>query len=143
MVRTRVKLKPVDFKTRRKSRTVPNQSLSIKEIVARYVRGLPADVQIKQGVYMEQHAHDFNKLSMMDSADKAFMAGEMRDRVEQLGSQIEADKRAYAEAQEQKKADEKARLEEERTGIGSLDNTMPDDTGTDRQTVSRGRNRKS
>lgn len=139
MIRVKFKLKAKDFKTKRKSLTVPNQALSIKDIVSRFTRGLPVDIQIKNPVYLDQDEHDFNKLSNMDSVEKSYQATEQRERAEQLKREIESNERAAAEAKQQEN-EEKARQQSERnTGIEDLDNTMPDDTDTDTQSLSRGR----
>lgn len=145
MLRDKFKTKTIDFKTIRKSITVPNQSMTIQDIVSRFVRGIPVDVKVKQGVYNpNNNDHDLNKMSNLDIVDKAYLATEMRESNERIQADIEASERAKAE---EKQAEQEAELSElkqraQQTGIGNLDNTMPDDTGTVSQTVSRGRNKK-
>lgn len=145
MLKDKFKRKSSTF-VNRKSQTVPNQSMTIKDIVERFLRGLPVDVNIKQGVYHpENNDHDYNKMSNLDTVDKAYLATEMREKNEQISREIEANERAKAE---EKKAKDEAELSElkaraQQTGIEYLDNTMPDDTGTDSQAVTRGRNKKS
>lgn len=95
---------PVNFQKVRKSYTVPDQSLSIKEIVERYVRGLPVDVVQRQGVYADNEDVDLEKLSRMDFADKAAYAEDMRREAAQKQSELDE-----AEA-----AKEKERIEAEK-----------------------------
>jgi len=111
-----------------KSRTVPDQSMSIKELVRRFVRGIPADVIQREAVYVDQKDTDLEKLSRMDNCDKAYEALEMRAINERIIEEVEAMQRA---SEAKKQADEKARVEKASGGAGivSLDNTMPVDTG--------------
>lgn len=112
-----------------KSQTIPDQSMSIQEIVRRFVRGIPVDVVQRQPVYVDQSNHDLEAMSRMDFADKAFQAGEMRAQNEQVEAQIKAERQAMKEREAERKQSEDKARERERAGIVSLDNTMPDDTG--------------
>lgn len=100
-----------DYGKVRKSRTVPDQSLGIKEIVKRYVRGIPVDVIQREGVYSDQNDHDLEKLARMDFADKFMYAEELADRAKKLQDELEerqADQRER-EASDAKQAADKAR----------------------------------
>ena len=114
----------------RVSQALPDQSMSIQEIVERFVKGIPADIEQKQGVYDDQTEFDLEKLGALDNADKAFQASELKARNEAIARELEADQRARAQAVREDEADKKEREDAERaqSGIGLLDNTMPDDT---------------
>lgn len=81
---------------KRKYRTVPDQSMTIQEIMARFVRGIPVDIQQRESVYVDQSEYDLEKMSRMDFGDKAAMAAEMRE-------QSEAKKAAFEERQRVRK----------------------------------------
>lgn len=79
----------VDFKkVPRKSLTIPDQSLSIQEIVRRYVRGVPVDVIQREAVYIESD-HDLEKLSRMDFAEKSDYAKAMAEDAKELQDELE------------------------------------------------------
>lgn len=142
MIRDKYKLRTPDFKVVRKSKTVPNQSMTIQDIVSRFVRGIPIDINIKPGVYHpDNNEHDLNKMSNLDTVDKAFLATEMREKNEQIKADIEANERAKAEEKQAKDEAELSELKQraQQTSIENLDNTMLGDTGADSQSVSRGR----
>lgn len=84
--------------------TVPSQSLSLREIVRRFVRreSLP---QTKDGLY-EDRFGDLEKLSRADIVEKM-------DRVEQLKAQIDAFEKRQKEKAEKDEADRKVAYEAE------------------------------
>lgn len=82
----------VDYKKRRKSMSVPDQSLSIQEIVKRFVRGIPVDVVQRQPVYSDQADYDLEKLARMDFGEKAEYAQRLAEEADRLQTD-------YAEAQ--------------------------------------------
>lgn len=90
----------INYKKRRPSKTVPDQSLSIKEIVSRFVRGIPVDVQQREGVYVDQSDHDLEKLSRMDFAEKADMAAVLAQQAAQMQNELQENERSQAEARE-------------------------------------------
>lgn len=91
----------------RKYRTVPDQSLSVDEIMRRFVRGIPVDVQQREAVYIDQQDYDLEKMSRMDFGEKAAMAAEVRE-------QGEARKAAFDERQRAREvAKERARAKKE------------------------------
>lgn len=82
----------IDWKKRRKSSAIPDQSMSIQEIVKRFVRGIPVDILQREAVYSDQNDHDLEKLNRMDFAEKVQFARDLRQRSEaQLDSLLEAD----------------------------------------------------
>lgn len=111
-----------------KSQTIPDQSMSIHELVRRFVKGIPADVVQRAPVYNPNNNEvDLERLGRLDPADKAFEASQMLQENNSTAQQIQRtidDHRRKAE--EDERAEESHR--EHQTGIGSLDNTMPDDT---------------
>lgn len=117
----------IDYAKVRKSVTVPDQSLSIQEIVKRFVKGIPVDVVQRQGVYIDQSDHDLEAMSRMGFAEKADMAEELLESAERIKQQLEENERLRIE-RERNKAAEKAKREQQKPGIDVLDNTMPDDT---------------
>lgn len=117
----------IDYKTVRKSMTVPDQAMSIKEIVRRFVRGIPVDVVQRKPIYMDQNDHDFEQLSRMEFGDKAEMA-------EQLKAENEARKQQYVSDEEEKRMKNEQAAKKERIKAAklqhsrNLDNTMLHDT---------------
>lgn len=113
-----------------KSRTIPDQTMSIKELVRRFVKGIPADVSQKQPVYVDQSDHDLERMSRMDSADKAYEAVVMRAENERVEAElVESERRVQEERAIAKAEAEAASRASSSSGIVSLDNTMPVDTG--------------
>jgi hypothetical protein len=116
----------VDYSKKNKSMTIPDQSMSIAEIIKRFVRGVPVDVIQRQGVYVDQNDHDLEAMSRLDFADKAFMADELRQNAQAIEADLVGKERSKR-ATKQKEA-EAAKASAAASGIGSLDNTMPVDT---------------
>lgn len=79
----------VDFKKRRKSVAIPDQSMSIQEIVKRYVRGVPVDIHKREAVYVDQNDHDLEKMSRMDFGDKHSAAQAMELEAKNMQSDLE------------------------------------------------------
>lgn len=53
--------------------TVPDQSLKIRDVIDRFTRGLPVNVETKRGVFPDQVSHDspdIEALGRMDRMDK-------------------------------------------------------------------------
>lgn len=127
MLQTRKK-PTIDFgKAKRKSITVPDQSMSIEEIVKRYTRGIPVDIKMNNPVYIDQsgdNALDLEKAARLDFAQK-----------HELAQQIKEDaQNAVDSANERRKEREKLQQQhaqttkDAQTGMNTLDNTMPVDT---------------
>lgn len=116
---------------KRKSKTVPDQSMSIKEIIRRFTRGIPADVIQRPQVFVDQSEFDLERLSRLDATDKAYYAEQMRADNERIAGDLErARNEAVERMQErQKEAEKQARDASENTGkVDLLDNTLPVDT---------------
>lgn len=105
----------IDYKTRRKSVVVPDQSLSIKEIVSRYVRGVPADVIRREAVYVDQNDFDLEKLSRMDFAEKAEIASQLKTEAERITSEYNERVTTAKEEQAKKESEENAKAEDKKT----------------------------
>ena len=127
MIRHQTVLKPVNYgKSPVKSQTIPDQSMSIHELVRRFVRGIPADVVQRKPIYTDSDV-DLEQLSRLDSTDKAYYAAQMKAENEANASEFERERaERKRESEERQRADQEA--ENASSGIGSLDNTMPDDT---------------
>lgn len=89
----------VRWKGRRKSRTIPDQSMSIQEIVKRFVRGVPVDIVQREAVYSDQNDHDLEKLSRMDFGEKAEYARHMSEQSERLATEIQERESEHRERQ--------------------------------------------
>lgn len=127
MLNTKRKRTPVDFKKVRRGKTVPDQSMSIQEIVRRFVRGIPIDVIKRDGVYIDQSEHDLEQLSRMEFGDKAALADQIQARNEGLVAQHEASEREKKEsAAKAKQEAQKKRADQKHSS--TLDNTMLNDT---------------
>lgn len=99
----------IDYATVKKSRVVPDQSLSVQEIVRRYVRGVPVDVVQRDRVYIDQNDVDMEKLSRMDFAEKLEYASVLADKAKRLKSELEEHERSSSEAMATKAKDKAAK----------------------------------
>lgn len=89
---------------KRKVLTIPDQSLSLREIMQRYVRGVPVDVTQREGVWIDQEEYDFESLARGEFSEKMSIAEELR-------AKYDAQVKAVEEAREAKrKQDEKQAL---------------------------------
>lgn len=107
----------VDYKARRKSVTIPDQSLSIQEIVKRYVRGIPVDVQQRPQVYVDQQDDDLEKLSRMDFGEKAEYAAMLAEQARKLSDDFEEMKRSAVERKAARLEEEKKRQAQAQTPV--------------------------
>lgn len=98
--------KKIDWKKRRKSVAIPNQSMTIKQIVERFVKGIPSDVEIKKGVYLNQVDFDLDKMSRMDATDKAYEATQFASAAEEKADEIEAHEKATKERKKKRDIEE-------------------------------------
>lgn len=78
----------INYDKVRKSKTIPDQSMSIQEIVKRFVRGIPVDVLKREPVYSDQQDHDLEKLSRMDFGEKAEYAQALKRQGEELQNEL-------------------------------------------------------
>lgn len=127
MIKEKRKRPKVDFKIRHTSLTVPDQSMSIREIVKRFVRGIPVDIRQRDPVYLDQSDHDFEKLSRMEFGEKAELADQLGAHAADLQREHNDKVRQRAEEEANAKAQ---RLKERKAKKHSntLDNTMLNDT---------------
>lgn len=88
------KLPPFDHKRKNPRFTVPDQSLSVREILSRYSRNVAVDVKNYQGVYVDSD-EDLEKVNRMDFGDKKAYADHLKEESERT---ISALKEAQAEA---------------------------------------------
>lgn len=114
-------LPQVDWKKKRPSKTLPDQSMSIQEIVKRFVRGIPVDVPNREAVYIDQSEDDLEKLSRMDFAEKAEYARQLGERANEMRSEM-------AEAVRRSK-EEREKAESEAASKGSETPAKPEKSG--------------
>lgn len=120
---------PVNYtkNLKRKSCVQPNQSLTIGQILEKYSRGIPVDIEQKEGVYLNQTEFDYEKLNRQDFGEKHEFAQQMKRRAEAITADLEEQANARKEAAAKKKAEGEAAAKKG-PGIDPLDNTMPGDT---------------
>lgn len=109
MLRTVKSYQPpaVDFGKRRKTKTIPDQSMTIRQIVERYVKGVPVDIVQRDPVFMDQNEHDFEKLSRMDFAEKSELANAIAAEAQQKKEEANEAVRRTREERAQQAADAK------------------------------------
>lgn len=118
--------------------TIPNQGMSMRTIVDRFVKNLSVNAVQRDPVYIDQNEFDFEQLSRMDFGEKKAAAEELRARAEERKQQFVDNERAK-EAKIRQDAEELEAHRAERRHSNSLDNTMPIDTDSDSQSVRRGK----
>lgn len=89
--------------------TVPNQALSLEEIVARFTRMEP--LAIGKQVNYHESEDDLEKVAGMDPVDKAMFLAKLK-RVEERWNDQEARRKAKIEQEERERIAERVRLEE-------------------------------
>lgn len=109
----------VDWKRSRPSQTVPDQSMSVDEIVKRYVRGVPVDLAHHEKVYYDQEEMDLEKVSRLDFDQKAELAAEISARREAM---IREARERKAEAQRKAKSEQTERKEPPSPGDSAAKN---------------------
>lgn len=87
----------IDYKTKRKSMAIPDQSLSIQEIVKRYVRGVPVDIVQREGVYLDQDELDMEKMTREDFGTKHEMAIQFAENAKAMKSELDERQRLVEE----------------------------------------------
>lgn len=100
----------------RKQLAIPDQSLSIKEILNRYVRGVPVDVRHREPVYVDQSEFDLEQLSRMEFSDKMSIAERLRAEYDAKVADLEA------------KASARSQAKKEAQGASNKANEAPADT---------------
>lgn len=118
----------VDYGKIRKSFTIPDQAMTIAEIVKRFVKGIPVDINQRQGVFCDQSEFDLEAISRMSFADKAALSDDLRLRAEKYASMLKKleDERKEDEADEKDAGVTKPKAKDVHSS--KLDNTMLDDT---------------
>ncbi len=84
--------KNVNSLTGGESVTVPNQAMSVREIMIRFTRGTPP--LARQAVYNEEH--EIPDVEAMDFAEREAYAAENAQRIKDLQSSLEAKREAQA-----------------------------------------------
>lgn len=107
---------------------MPKQSMTIREIVERFGRGLPVAVSQREKVFLESNDLDLEKLGRLDPTDKAFEARARQQSLDRVADKIQSE-RARKEQEKEIAARDKSQAKTGAgAGIDELDNTMPDDT---------------
>lgn len=83
------------------SLTVPDETMSVSEIMRRYVKGLPMGSQ-RVPLYEEDDNDAMPDLSRMDKADRMMYAKEAADELSDIKEKIEKDKKDKQEKQSKK-----------------------------------------
>lgn len=131
MLKTKFKRRTAD-KVGRKSKTLPNQTMSVETIIEKYTRGIPISVKQRERVYLDQDVDDYEKLSRLDFDEKVEYAAALHDRAVSIEQRLFDEDKARKERATKKR---ETKIETEvRKRLGnkqhskSLDNTMLDDT---------------
>lgn len=105
----------------RKRVVQPGLSMSVQDIVERFMRNVPVNVVRREAVYSEQEEFDLEKVSRMDFGEKKEFADEMADRAEGLQNELKERERSKAEAKAKKakEAAEKAQAANQQTSGGA------------------------
>lgn len=101
--------------------TVPDQSMSIREIMDRFARGLPLDgerVPWYEGTDEEiQENGDFPDITRLDQVDRLMIAKEAKAHTEQLRMQLQEERKAAKKAKdEQREKSERTKAPKEDQG---------------------------
>lgn len=101
----------------RKSETLPNQSLTIGQILEKYVRGVPVDVVQRQSIWSEIDGYDLEKINRLDFAEKAAFEAELRTAAQSIYDDLMARKQRSEEAatKRKKEEDDKAAAQKSRS----------------------------
>lgn len=127
------KLRNRKNKVRSSSATLPNQAMSVNEIVKRFVRGVPVGVVKREPIYVDQNDMDLEKVSRMDFGEQYEMAEQFRNRAASIADNLKArqermNEQANEDEEEEPLKKPQKKAAKKRTGIDTLDNTMPVDT---------------
>lgn len=122
--------KQTSGKRRQKSFTLPDQALTVKEIITKFRKNIPAVGKVFTAMYFDQKEIDYEQLARMEFDDKFRLAQQLRAEAREIEAELDA-KEKEREELATKERDEKAKAQQAsgaQPGIGSLDNTMPGDT---------------
>lgn len=101
---------------KRQGKTVPDQAMSVQEIVRRFVRGVPVNIVQREAVYIDQSDHDLEKLSRMDFAEKAEFAKGEAERLKQWKSDLIDEEREKKENERRAKEESDAKAAAAKAG---------------------------
>lgn len=96
----------VGSRTGSKKLTVPNQSMSLEEILRRFTRGEPLAIG-REGSFNEEVDEDLEKLATRDLVDRQEYVDKLKQKQELFKQQDKARKAAALEKYMAKKAEEK------------------------------------
>lgn len=116
---------------KRKSRTLPDQSLTPQEILDRFVKGEPINLQAREAVYIDQDIFDYEQLGRMEFDQKDEYARMIKERANAMLKELEARELANEEAMTKERSEQEEKLVARvraQSNIDSLDNTMLRDT---------------
>lgn len=104
-VRTRSK---IDYgKAKEKQLAIPDQSLSLREIISRFTRGVPVDTTQRNPIWIDQDEFDYEALARSEFSEKMSIAEELR-------AKYDAQMKAIEERKEAKRlSDERSRIRAE------------------------------
>lgn len=89
--------------------TVPSQSMTIKQIVEKFVKNIPIDIKQRQAVFVSDNDRDLEKLGRLDPADAAYEAAVMRGHNERVRDAFRESERAKNERKTKEEAELKAK----------------------------------
>lgn len=114
----------------RKVRTVPDQSLTVRDILYKFAKGLPVAQRVQESIFLDQDKYDMEALSRMSFDEKMEFADKLKAEAQQIKEAFEAKKVNDELAKRERERLEEAKrfAEYRKAGIENLDNTMPDDT---------------
>lgn len=78
-----------------KSQVVPNQSMTLQEIIRRFIKKEPLP-QMKEGVYNEEYDYDLEKLSKADRTEQEQVIAEFKNKAAIARAEYEKSKAAPA-----------------------------------------------
>lgn len=137
MVKYRFQRQTVNYKKRNRpsDKLVPDQSISIKELVDKFTRQVPVEISQREKAYVDQgegEPVDLEKLANLSPVEKAFAMGEMREEAEALKRRLDEERASVEQAikeEEELKERQADKTEQREEHSIPLDNTMLDDTG--------------
>lgn len=127
------KMKPpvIKYGVQLPSTTLPDQALTVKEILRRFSKGIPVSQRQYDPVYLDQAEYDYEAINRLSFDEKFSLADEFRQRAEQIKAEIEAQRKAKDELERKEQIEaeiERRKAQQKQPGIDHLDNTMPGDT---------------
>lgn len=121
----------------RRNNTLPNRAMSIETILEKYVRKMPIEVSNREKVYIDQDEYDFEKMSRMSFDEKFEMARDMEAKARQIDLEARQRSETHANEEAERSEDQTGRTQSRASSIDNLDDTMLDDTGSEKRPVSK------